>query len=481
MTLRNNILRTAIVMFSIITIASPAHAQLFDFEGLQYRVMSEEEATVETYYGGRGIPGGHFDVPEHVTSPSGKTYTVVQIGWYSFQNTGITSITLPPTIREIRTAAFTRCPLTEINFPAGVRSIDGVAFSGCNSLHEVILPDSLLSVGDMGFSGCANLERVTFNGKLRNIGQAAFNNTPLKTVNLPNSLRTIGDLAFGGCKQLEEVDLGEGLEHVGRYAFTFDGSDKIRKIRLPETLKYVGYQAFRCDTLVCPWSTAPCLNPNDEDWNYWVTKYVVPKGTKQHYIKADWDWYWPRQDYYYVEDESLGAFCDFFIESGDNGKIECDSTVFWDGKFHYARLGQTFNVQIEPTDKYLIKTFTRDGRDMADMLWDASLWDDVNDYDLSDEIVPVGIYCVRNLQEPTTLSATFAKQKYTRMTIRQGIGGRITVRLHRDEPAIVNISLTGEQASRHILINDEDVTDRHQSNGALPVGIIDDPISLEIK
>ena len=479
MRLINSILRFAMTI-ALISSSTIAQAQLFDFEGLQYHVLSEEEATVETYYSGKGIPSGHFDVPQTVTAPSGKTYTVVQIGWYSFQNTGITSITLPPTIYEIRTAAFTYCPLTEINFPAGVRSIDGVAFSGCNGLHEVILPDSLLSVGDMAFSGCANLASVTFNGKLRNIGQAAFNNTPLKTVSLPNSLRTIGDLAFGGCKQLEEVDLGEGVEQVGRYAFTFDGSDKIHKIRLPMSLKSVGYQAFRCDTLICPWSTAPHLN-NGDDWNYRVTKYIVPKGTKQHYIKADWGWYWPRQDSYYVEDESLGAYCDFFIESGDNGEIVCDSTVFWDGKFHYARLGQTFNVQIEPIDKYLIKKFTRDGNDMADMLWEASLWDDVNDYDLSDEIVPVGIYCIRNLQEPTTLSATFEKQKYTRMTIRQGIGGTITVRMHRDEPAIVNISLTGDEASRRILLNDEDVTDRHQDNGALPIGIIDDPISLEIK
>lgn len=479
MTHCNNILRAAIVL-SIITMASLAHAQLFSFDGLQYHVLSEEEATVETYYGGKGIPGGHFDVPEKVTDTSGKVYTVVQIGWYSFQNTGITSITLPPTIREIRTAAFTKCPLTEIRFPAGVRSIDGVAFSGCNGLHEVILPDSLLSVGDMAFSGCANLESVTFNGKLRNIGQAAFNNTPLRSVSLPNSLRTIGDLAFGGCKQLEQVDLGEGVEHVGRYAFTFDGSDKIHKIRLPESLKSVGNQAFRCDTLVCPWSTPPHLN-NGDDWNYWVTTYVVPKGTTQHYMKAPWGWYWPNQNHYYVEDESLGAYCDFFINSGENGSIVCDSTVYWDGNFHYARLGQTFTVQIVPIDKYLIKTFTRDGNDMADLLWDASLWEDVNEYDLSDIIEPVGTYRVRNLQEPTTLSATFEKQKYTRMTIRQGIGGTITVRMHRDEPAIVKISLTGDMANRPIELNGEDVTDRHQDNGALPIGIIDDPITLEIK
>lgn len=468
-------------MISIITMASLAHAQLFSFEGLQYHILSEEDATVETYYGGKGITGGHFDVPEKVTSPEGKSYTVVQIGWYSFQNTGITSITLPSTIREIRTSAFTHCPLTEINFPAGLRSIDGFAFSGCNGLHEVVLPDSLLSVGDMGFSGCANLECVTFNDKLRNIGQAAFNNTPMKVVNLPNSLKTIGDIAFGGCKQLEEVYLGEGLEHVGSYAFTFDGSDKIHKIKLPESLKSVGYQAFRCDTLVCPWSTAPHLN-NGDDWSYWVTKYVVPRGTKQHYMKADWGWYWPRQDQYYVEDESLGAYCDFDIESGENGEIVCDSTVFWDGKFHYARLGQTFTVQLVPIDKYLIKTFTRDGKDMADMLWEASLWDDVNEYDLSDVIEPVGVYRVRNLQEPTTLAATFAKQKYTRMTIRQGIGGTITVRMHRDEPAILNIVMNEETGNeRHIMLNGEDVTDKHQDNGALPVGIIDDPISLEIK
>jgi hypothetical protein len=361
-----------------------------------------------------------------------------------------------------------------------VTALGESAFAGNTVITRVTLPSGLTAIGDMAFSGCANLESVTFNGKLRNIGQAAFNNTLLRSVSLPNSLRTIGDLAFGGCKQLEQVDLGEGVEHVGQYAFTFDGSDKIHKIRLPESLKSVGYQAFRCDTLVCPWSTPPHLN-NGDDWNYWVTTYVVPKGTTQHYMKAPWGWYWPNQNHYYVEDESLGSYCDFYIESGKNGEIVCDSTVYWDGNFHYARLGQTFTVQIVPIDKYLIKTFTRDGNDMADLLWDASLWEDVNEYDLSDIIEPVGTYRVRNLQEPTTLSATFEKQKYTRMTIRQGIGGTITVRMHRDEPAIVKISLTGDMANRPIELNGEDVTDRHQDNGVLPIGIIDDPITLEIK
>lgn len=470
----NAILRIVVALFSLV-LPLLASSQIFTCDGLQYRVISAEEQTVETYYGGGPAFSGHFDVPEKVTDANGNVYTVVQIGWYSFQTSSITSVSLPSTIREIRTSAFTRCPLTEINFPAGVRSIDGNAFSGCNGLHEVVLPDSLLSLGDFAFSSCANLERVTFNNKLRSIGKSVFYQTPLKSVSLPGSLRTIGDVAFGSCKQLEEINLSEGLESVGQYAFTFDGSDKIMKIRLPSTLKSVGYEAFDCDTLVCSWGTPPCLN-SKESWYHWVTTFIVPKGTKHHYAKVS---RWPN-DYYYVEDESLGAYCDINIECGDGGAMVCDSTVIWDGYFRYVPQGQAFNVQIKPIDKYLIKTFTRDGQDMTELLGEISLWDDVNDYDLSDEIVPDATYRVRNLQETTTFAATFEKQKFTRIALRQGEGGTLTMRTYRDEPLQFVIRSAEGSAIKSVTLNHEDKTNSVAADGSFAIGNIDDPVTMEV-
>ena len=98
----NAILRIVVALFSLV-LPLLASSQIFTCDGLQYRVISAEEQTVETYYGGGPAFSGHFDVPEKVTDANGNVYTVVQIGWYSFQTSSITSVSLPSTIREIRT------------------------------------------------------------------------------------------------------------------------------------------------------------------------------------------------------------------------------------------------------------------------------------------------------------------------------------------------------------------------------------------
>lgn len=74
------------------------------------------------------------------------------------------------------------------------------------------------------------------------IGTSAFYESDIRSVKIPGSVRTIKKFAFYRCKELENVDISEGLltiEGESGYPVSgpFDGCSKLKKIRLPKTLR----------------------------------------------------------------------------------------------------------------------------------------------------------------------------------------------------------------------------------------------------
>lgn len=85
---------------------------------------------------------------------------VLEIGDYAFKNNStITSVTFPSSLRSIGKEAFYKCTaLEEIHFPEQSHLVDiGTScFSSCACLKPVSIPASVLSVGDKAFSSCYN-------------------------------------------------------------------------------------------------------------------------------------------------------------------------------------------------------------------------------------------------------------------------------------------------------------------------------------
>lgn len=104
------------------------------FEKPGYRDRYEFER--ETIY---DWPGGYYEgdieIPAEVEY-NGKRYKVVRIAFGAFAWCDkLTSVKLPPTIREIRYGAFSMCTsLKEVNVPPGTK-VCGGAFYGCTSLE----------------------------------------------------------------------------------------------------------------------------------------------------------------------------------------------------------------------------------------------------------------------------------------------------------------------------------------------------------
>lgn len=105
----------------------PGYRNRFEFEG-------------ETIY---DWPGGYYEgdieIPEEVEH-NGKLYKVVRIAFGAFAWCDkLTSVKLPPTIREIRYGAFSMCTsLKDVNLPPGTK-VCGGAFYGCTSLEVLDL------------------------------------------------------------------------------------------------------------------------------------------------------------------------------------------------------------------------------------------------------------------------------------------------------------------------------------------------------
>jgi hypothetical protein len=106
-----------------------------------------------------------------------------------------TTITFPDCLKEIDTAAFSRCPLVSVSFSHGLQRI-----------------------GNQAFAQCRLLTSVSFSHGLQRIGYLAFNNCHLLTsVFLPDSSIDIDRNAFYGCTALESLRAASGHSSIVSY------------------------------------------------------------------------------------------------------------------------------------------------------------------------------------------------------------------------------------------------------------------------
>lgn len=135
------------------------------------------------------------------------------IGKYAFYNvTNMAGITIPDTVTEIRSSAFSGCrSLKAVEIPDGVRTIEPRTFSGCAGLTELKLPKELREIRENAFSGCKSLETVTIPEGVTVLGSAAFSDcAKLRTVSVPGSVSSIEDDVFCRCDKLSSVLVKKG-------------------------------------------------------------------------------------------------------------------------------------------------------------------------------------------------------------------------------------------------------------------------------
>jgi len=212
----------------------------------------------------------HYDVPDGVTA----------IGELAFENCeNLVEINFPDSLRVISQGAFKGCRgLKSIVLPEGLKKIKKNAMESC-SIEEIHIPASVESILSPSFD-CPNLKTITVDeknaayvidrGVLYNKGMTELILCPRCNMDapdrfeVPRGVRTIQDGAFCGC-HLKEVAIPSSVEEIREGAFMFNkdlenvtfqsgilsifedsfkGCDKLSSVWLPETLRYLGKDAF---------------------------------------------------------------------------------------------------------------------------------------------------------------------------------------------------------------------------------------------
>lgn len=143
---------------------------------------------------------------------------------YAFASSGLTSLTVPATVREINARAFYDCDaLAFVDLSAiTAEELGEYAFSDNDALAAVNL-GAIRAIGEYAFYGCSALTQVSFpTSTLQNIGAYAFADCPaLRNETLPSTLQTIGDYAFAGitAHSTAEISIPRPVVSIGDYAF----------------------------------------------------------------------------------------------------------------------------------------------------------------------------------------------------------------------------------------------------------------------
>ena len=184
----------------------------------------------------------------------------------AFQNSGLTSVTLPMGVTDVKNAVFSGCEqLVEFKASGELTKLSDSAFKGCSALKSITIGSSVENIGNNVFGECSALETVTFETGANPIfGKEVFENcTSLKTITLPagiteisekmfggaglteivlpDSVTTVGSRAFENCVSLTDVTLPAKLSVIPNYMFYGSG---ITEITLPASVHTIGSNAF---------------------------------------------------------------------------------------------------------------------------------------------------------------------------------------------------------------------------------------------
>jgi hypothetical protein len=262
-------------------------------------------------------PSGDVVIPATFTY-GGVKYTVTEISDNAFsENTKVTSVTIPSTVRSIGDHAFGGCTNLKsvtISQKADLSSIGKQAFYGCTSLKEIYI--NAETVGEYAFLNCTKLSKVTFGDNVKEIGEWAFENTAIKNITFGKNITTIGSYALAGCSKLETITIGKNVTTLGG---DIAEGQKLTSI----TVKSEKLKFENCGDA----GTAPFGEIS------WKVKTKVPSGKSEEYGFL-WTDDWVGEDgYVRFAIKSSNAYMTGICKKGEkpSGAVKIPATFTYDG------------------------------------------------------------------------------------------------------------------------------------------------------
>lgn len=237
------------------------------------------------------VEGGAFSKCNNlatVTIPEGME----EIGFWAFAQSGLTSLTLPSTIRVL-SQSFVECEkLATLTLTDGITNLGG-SFYSCTALTEVRIPGSVKQMTYQDFMSDTSLKTVIIDEGVEEV--AGFDRcSQLVNLTIPSTAKKIG--TFKNCTSLTSVFLPEGVEHIA----SFDDCTSLKQINIPSTITYVGRfnncnalekvivadlkswcHASHSDGWYPPQQPSGMLYLGTVEQNEPITKLEIPEGTER--------------------------------------------------------------------------------------------------------------------------------------------------------------------------------------------------------
>ena len=152
---------------------------------------------------------------------------------------------------------------------SGTVSIAEMALRGCKGLTSVTVPDSVKGIGAISFANCDNMKTIKLGKNIEYIGDRAFINTgyykdagnwennilyldsyliAAKTtltgaITIKSGTKAICDTVFKNCKKITSVTIPDSMVYIGEYSFF--GCSGMTKITIGSGIKRIGVMAFK--------------------------------------------------------------------------------------------------------------------------------------------------------------------------------------------------------------------------------------------
>ena len=164
--------------------------------------------------------------------------------YYEWDNTGVTSVTIPSSVTKMDNAFSGYTFLKKVVLSDGIKSIGEKAFYGCTALSDITIPDSVEYIGANAFSGTPFYENLPYENGGCYLGGVLLqvNKSASGEFNVKNGTKVIAGESFKGCKEITSVNLPQGLTTIGNRAF--NGCSALLNIDLPDSLEYIEEGAF---------------------------------------------------------------------------------------------------------------------------------------------------------------------------------------------------------------------------------------------
>jgi hypothetical protein len=167
-----------------------------------------------------------------------KELPVVGIGYDSFRNKQLTSVTIPGSITYIGSNAFSNNQLTNVIIPDSVTRIDNSAFRN-NQITSVTIPKSVTEIGENAFE-YNQLTSVTIPDNITKISRNTFSNNQLANVTIPKSVTEIGQDAFSN-NQLTSIIIPDSVTFISRNAFN---NNLLSSLIIPNSITEISQYTF---------------------------------------------------------------------------------------------------------------------------------------------------------------------------------------------------------------------------------------------